>query len=106
MVRAIMHDHNTGHPDARLCLFNFQSLSQCGTIEFRGAPGVKEIESAKHWIAVTLGFFSSALSENLDSLIDSREYPTVEDLSNTLHDGIKKLGPTCAGSLRNIEIVD
>jgi hypothetical protein len=45
-------------------LWNFAHITdQCGTIEFRGAPGVKNATDAKFWASFALGFSDGNLAE-------------------------------------------
>ncbi|KAK2799174.1 hypothetical protein FQN50_008563 [Emmonsiellopsis sp. PD_5] len=48
--------------DDRSYSWNFSRVvDECGTIEFRRAPGVRTGTTAKHWVAVALGFIANAM---------------------------------------------
>lgn len=84
--------------ESRYLSWNFAHLaSQCGTIEFRRPPGVRDAAAAKHWVAFTLGFLSGAMVTDFAAV--GKQHAPVEALLATIRAGHLTLPRSCAGAL-------
>ncbi|KAI0197542.1 hypothetical protein F4808DRAFT_473724 [Astrocystis sublimbata] len=88
----------------RYLSWNFSNISDSGTVEFRRPPGVINAVQAKHWVAVALGFVSSALGNNMERYTNFNHYLRIDELLPFLQSGIQRLAPTCGGALRHERI--
>ncbi|KID76068.1 hypothetical protein MBR_04003, partial [Metarhizium brunneum ARSEF 3297] len=84
--------------------WNFKHLgSECGTVEFRRPPGVKDARSALYWVAFTLGFLEGAMGQDWSNVKEEKTHGTFLDPRIIIHGGLKRLGPTCAGIIDNMD---
>lgn len=81
--------------------WNFKHvLETCGTVEFRRPPGVKDADTACHWVAFTLGYVHQALNVDWNTMCTTRDVPSVNDLASFVSRGAQDLGLT---TLRTIK---
>ncbi|EZF45379.1 hypothetical protein H112_01554 [Trichophyton rubrum D6] len=73
IVTAVCPDRNVS--------WNFQNLTDSGTMEFRRPRGVDNPDAAKHWIAFTLGFMANVIwEENWDATGHTKTHPSSDRL--------------------------
>ncbi|EXV02501.1 amidoligase domain protein [Metarhizium robertsii] len=84
--------------------WNFKHLgSECGTVEFRRPPGVKDARSALYWVAFTLGFLEGAMGHDWSNMKEEKTHGAFLDLRIIIRGGLKRLGPSCAGIIDNMD---
>ncbi|EFE40276.1 hypothetical protein TRV_04970 [Trichophyton verrucosum HKI 0517] len=73
IVTAVCPDRNVS--------WNFQNLTDSGTMEFRRPRGVDNPDAAKHWIAFTVGFMANVIrEENWDAISHTKTHPSTDRL--------------------------
>jgi len=78
---------------------NFLPLTRIGTVELRRQGGVASAETAIHRALLAVTLHLSARRYKFDRAAPRRDHPTVRELIAELHGCLKKLPPTCHGSL-------
>lgn len=77
--------------------------SECGTVEFQRPPGVKDARSALYWVAFTLGFLEGAMGQDWSNVKEEKTHGAFLDLRIIIRGGLKRLGPSCAGTIDNMD---
>ncbi|KAK3897675.1 hypothetical protein C8A05DRAFT_19600 [Staphylotrichum tortipilum] len=78
---------------------NFLPLTRIGTVELRRQGGVASAETAIHRALLAVTLHLSARRYKFDRAASRRDHPSARELIAELHGCIKKLPPTCHGSL-------
>lgn len=86
--------------------WNFKHLgSECGTVQFRRPPGVKDARSALYWVAFTLGFLEGAMGHDWSNVKEKKTHGAFHEFQSFIRGGVNRLGPTCGGIMEEIEDV-
>ncbi len=78
---------------------NFLPVTRIGTVELRRQGGVASAETAIHRALLAITLHLSARRYKFDRAASRRDHPTSKDLIAELFTRLKKLPPTCKGSL-------
>ncbi|GBF61852.1 hypothetical protein TMEN_4370 [Trichophyton mentagrophytes] len=80
--------------------WNFQNLTDSGTMEFRRPRGVDNPDAAKHWIAFTLGFMANVIrEENWDAISHTKTHPSTDRLRAVIVRGATSINLPVQSSL-------
>ena len=105
-IASIILEQELGKDASRYCFWNFQNLTDPGTVEFRGPPAVQHSAQAIHWLAVALGFVSNSVTKNWDGVKPSKAYPTSNNLRAAITSPMDPEGNPFSASVKDLWSLD